>query len=446
MIDTIVACATPTGYSSIAVIRISGDEAIDIVRRIFISAQNISVFLSGNIYYGKIIDPSNQDVIDYVLTSIFFAPNSYTGENVVEISCHGNPLIVDRIIKILLAEGARMAQPGEFTKRAFLNNKIDLIQVEAILDTIYAQCDTTRKLAIYQLEGKLSIFLEELKLRIVSLLTMVEANIDFPEEEDVGLDLKKISAEINDIQKILQTLLDGAEQGIKLKQGYLVVIAGRPNVGKSTLFNKLVGYERAIVHETPGTTRDYIEEEVAIEGILIRLIDTAGIFLNGQGPDNIASKRSEELFKNADLILQVFDGAEPLNEQDTYLCNLIKDYKKIFVINKIDLNIALREDNVLSDAIKISAKNGENIDKLKIAIKKNLFSRKSEEDILLMRRRHIEAVKDLNNIFSNINASQPIETIAFELHNALDIIGALTGKILREDILNKIFEEFCIGK
>ncbi len=446
MIDTIVACATPTGYSSIAVIRISGDEAINIVRRVFVSAQNISVFLSGNIYYGKIVDPSNQDVIDYVLTSIFFAPNSYTGENIVEISCHGNPLIVDRIIKILLTEGARMAQPGEFTKRAFLNNKIDLIQVEAILDTIYAQCDMTRKLAIYQLEGKLSSFLEELKLRIVSLLTMVEANIDFPEEEDVCLDLNKISAEINDIQKILQTLLDGAEQGIKLKQGYLVVIAGRPNVGKSTLFNTLVGYERAIVHETPGTTRDYIEEEVEIEGILIRLIDTAGIFLNGQGPDNIASKRSEELFKNADLILQVFDGAEPLNEQDTYLCNLIKDYKKIFVINKIDLNIALKESDALNDAIKISAKNGENIDKLKIAIKENLFPRKSDEDILLMRRRHIEAVKDLNNIFSKISVSQPIETIAFELHNALDIIGSLTGKILREDILNKIFEEFCIGK
>lgn len=446
MTDTIVACATPTGYSSIAVIRISGDEAINIIRRVFISAQNISVFLSGNIYYGKIIDPSNQDVIDYVLTSIFFAPHSYTGENVAEISCHGNPLIVDRIIKILLAEGVRMAQPGEFTKRAFLNNKIDLIQVEAILDTIYAQCDATRKLAIYQLEGKLSNFLEELKLRIVSLLTMVEANIDFPEEEDTSLDLNKISADINDIHKILQTLLDGAEQGIKLKQGYLVVIAGRINVGKSTLFNKLVGYERAIVHETPGTTRDYIEEEVEIEGILIRLIDTAGIFLNSRGIDSIASKRSEELFKNADLILQVFDGAEPLNEQDTYLCNLTKDYKKIFVINKIDLNIALKESDVLSDAIKISAKNGENIDKLKIAIKENLFPRKKDEDILLMRRRHIEAVKDLNNIFSKISTSQPIETIAFELHNALDIIGALTGKILREDILNKIFEEFCIGK
>lgn len=446
MTDTIVACATPAGYSSIAVIRISGDKAIDIVKRIFVTASDTSVFISGHIYYGKIIDPVNKDIIDYVLTSVFFAPNSYTGENVVEISCHGNPFIVDRIIRILLNEGVRMAQPGEFTKRAFLNNKMDLLQVEAVLDTIYAQCDTVRKLAIYQLEGKLSNFLEELKSRIVSLLTIVEVNIDFPEEEDITLDLKKIFTEINDIQKMLQILLNGAEQGIKLKQGYLVIIAGRPNVGKSTLFNRLVGYDRVIVHETPGTTRDYIEEEIEIDGILIRLIDTAGIFLNAGGPDNIASKRSEELFKNADLILQIFDGAEPLNEQDTYLCNIIKNHNKIFIINKIDLNIALKESDILSDAIKISAKKGENIDELKRAIKENLFPRKKGGDILLTRRRHIEAIKDLNNIFLNINESQPLETIAFDLHNALDIIGTLTGKIYREDILNKIFEEFCIGK
>ncbi|MGQ9533915.1 MAG: tRNA uridine-5-carboxymethylaminomethyl(34) synthesis GTPase MnmE [bacterium] len=446
MIDTIAACATPAGYSSIAVIRLSGDKAIDIVKRVFVSASDISVFLSGHIYYGKIVDPVNKDIIDYVLTSVFWAPNSYTGENVVEISCHGNPLIVDRIIRILLNEGVRMAQPGEFTKRAFLNNKIDLLQVEAVLDTIYAQCDTVRRLAIYQLEGKLSNLLEEIKQRILSILTMIEANIDFPEEENITIDFRKIFDEIQDLRKTIKKLSNRAEQGIKLKQGYQVVIAGRPNVGKSTLFNRLVGYDRAIVHETPGTTRDYIEEEIEIEGILIRLIDTAGIFLNAGGPDSIAGLRSEELFKRSDLILQIFDGAEPLNEQDTYLCNLIKDRNKIFVINKIDLNIALKESDILNDAIKISARNGENIEELKKAIRENLFPRKLSDDILLTRPRHIEAIKDLNNIFTNINEKQTPETIAFELHNALEIIGLLTGKILREDILNKIFEEFCIGK
>ncbi|MGB9720204.1 MAG: tRNA uridine-5-carboxymethylaminomethyl(34) synthesis GTPase MnmE [bacterium] len=446
MNDTIVACATPAGYSSIAVIRFSGDEAINLLRKIFVSSQNISVFLAGHVYYGKIVNPSNQEIIDYGLATVFFAPNSYTGENVVEISCHGNPMIVDRIVKIALKLGARIAQRGEFTKRAFLNNRIDLIQAEAVLDTVYANCDTVRKLAIYQLEGKLSEFIERIKTEIVSFLTRIEANIDFPEEEETGFDRNEFRREISEIQKKILSLLESAEQGIKLKQGYKVVIAGRTNVGKSTLFNRLLGYDRAIVHETPGTTRDYLEEPVEIEGILVRLIDTAGIFLEAGGPDDIASKRSEELLKNADLILQIFDGAEAMNEQDAYLYNLMKDLNKIYIINKIDLNIALKESEILGDAIKISAKNGENIDILKRAIKEHLFPEMPNENILITRTRQIEALKALYKCLSNTGESQTLETVAFELHNALDIIGELTGRVFREDILNKIFEEFCVGK
>ncbi len=446
MDDTIVACATPAGYSSIAVIRLSGVKAVELLKRIFVSAQNISVFQSGHAYFGKVIDPSNQDTIDYVLVSVFFAPNSYTGEDVVEISCHGNPLIVENIMNILLSFGIRIAQPGEFTKRAFLNNKMDLIQVEAVLDTIYAQCDTTRRLAIYQLEGKLSAFLNELKESLVSLLTGIDAEIDFPEEEETKYDKHQFDSEIGRMLAQINVLLKGAEQGIRLKQGYRVVIAGRPNVGKSTLFNRLLGYGRAIVHEEPGTTRDYIEEPIEIEGILVRLIDTAGVFLNGCGPDDIASQRSEELFRTADLILMVFDGAEPMNEQDTYLYNLMKDLNKIYVINKIDLNIALKTSEILGDAIKISARNGENIEALKKAIKGNLFPRRCEENLLITRNRHIEALKDIEKCLTNAQTNQQLETIAFELHHALDVIGVLTGKVVREDILKRIFEEFCIGK
>jgi tRNA modification GTPase len=444
--DTIVACATPSGYSSIAVLRLSGDDAISLLRKIFVSSQDISVFQSGHIYYGRIIDPADQDTIDYVLTAIFFAPNSYTGENVVEISCHGNPLIISRITNILLALGARLAQPGEFTRRAFINGKIDLIQAEAVQDAVFARCDTTRKLAMYQLEGKLSVVLKELKTQLVSLLTKIEANIDFPEEEETGFDLSEFQIEINKIQKKIMRLLKGAEQGTKLKQGYKVMIAGKPNVGKSTLFNTLLGYERTIVHEIPGTTRDYIEEEVEIEGILTRLIDTAGIFINDSGPDGVASKRSEELIQTADLILLVFDGAEPMNEQDTYLYNLVRNHNNILIINKIDLNIALKQSEILGDAIKISAKNGDNIEILKKTIKEHLFPQQYDEDILLTRIRHIEAVRELNKCLGNAQESRTPETIAFELHNALDIIGELTGKVFREDILNRIFEEFCIGK
>ncbi|NWG76188.1 MAG: tRNA uridine-5-carboxymethylaminomethyl(34) synthesis GTPase MnmE [Rubrivivax sp.] len=446
MSDTIVACATPTGYSSIAVVRLSGDEAIGLLKKVFISSQDISVFQSGHMYYGRMIDPSNQDTIDNVLTAIFYAPNSYTGENVVEISCHGNPLIVDRIIRVLIALGARLAQPGEFTRRAFLNNKIDLVQAEAVLDAIFARCDTTRKLAIYQLEGRLSSFLEELRTQLITLLTKIEASIDFPEEDETQFDIVGFKTEINEIQEKILRLLEGAEQGTKLKQGYKVVIVGRPNVGKSTLFNRLLSYERAIVHETPGTTRDYIEEEVEIDGILTRLIDTAGIFLDSGGPDSIASKRSEELIQTADLILLVFDGAEAMNEQDTYLYELVHNQNNIFIINKIDLNIALKESEILGDAIKISAKNGDNIAVLKKTIKEHLFPQKYNDNILLTRRRHIEALKDLERCLTNVRESKTLETIAFELHNALDIIGELTGKVFREDILNRIFEEFCIGK
>lgn len=446
MNDTIVACATPTGYSSIAVIRVSGENAINLVKKIFVSNQNISVFQSGHIYYGKIIEPNTQETIDYVMTSIFFAPNSYTGENVVEISCHGNPLIVDRILKILINNGARLALPGEFTKRAFLNNKIDLIQAEAVLDTIYAQCDVIRKAAVYQLEGKLSDFLMEVKEKIVGLLTMVEANIDFPDEEETDIDLDKVKNEISKIQEQLKTLLENSEQSIKIKQGYSVVIAGRPNVGKSTLFNRLLGFERAIVHETPGTTRDFIEEKLEINGVLIKLIDTAGIFNYADGIDNIASKRSEEVLKGADLILLVFDGSEAMNEQDTFLFNLTKDLNKIFIINKIDLNIKLKESEILPDAIKISAKNGENIDLLKKIVRERLLSEFFKEDKLILRQRQIDCLKRIYQTLDNIRENHTPETIAFELHYALDIIGELTGRVLREDIINKIFEEFCIGK
>ncbi|MEO0106662.1 MAG: tRNA uridine-5-carboxymethylaminomethyl(34) synthesis GTPase MnmE [candidate division WOR-3 bacterium] len=446
MNDTIVACATPTGYSSIAVIRISGEDAVNFLKKIFISAQEISIFQSGHIYYGRIRDPLTQDTIDLVLATVFFAPYSYTGENVVEISCHGNPLIVDRIIKILLQLGARLAQPGEFTKRAFLNNKIDLVQAEAVLDTIFAHCDVMRRAAIYQLEGHLSNFLEEVKNKLVSLLTKIEVSIDFPDEDEIEIGLDFIKNEVNKIDIEIEKLLKNSEQGIKVKKGYRVVIAGRPNVGKSTLFNRILGYERAIIHETPGTTRDFIEEEIEIEGILIRLIDTAGIFNYATGPDEIAAKRSLELLRNADLVLLVFDASEPMNEQDTSLYNLTRDLNKIFIINKIDLNLKLQESEILSDAIKLSAKTGENIDLLKKHLREHLLPVSVKENGLIIRQRHIDTLRRLSCCLQNVRENYSIETIAFELHTALDIIGELTGSVLREDILNKIFEEFCIGK
>lgn len=444
--DTIVACATPAGYSSIGVIRISGDQTLSLVKKIFVSRQKIQDFETNHAYYGNIIDPDNNDVIDKIIATFYLTPHSYTGEDVVELSCHGNPLIIDRITKILTDMGARIAQRGEFTKRALLNGKIDLLQAEAVLDTVNAPCNEARKLAITQYEGKLSDKIYELRSKIVDLLSFVEANIDFPEEEDIQNSDIGIEEGLKSIIEEIDELLKGAEIGVKIKEGYKVLITGRTNVGKSTLFNKLVGYDRAIIHEEPGTTRDYIEDRIEVSGLYLCLFDTAGIFNTAAGPDKIAQDRTISLVEQSDLILLMFDGSEPMNEEDLYLYNLTKDKDKILIVNKIDINILLNESEILCDSIKISAKTGKNIDLLIQNIKSKLLPKFDHKQILLTRQRHIGALKNAKEYFIRAQKAYSPETIAFELHAALDVIGELTGKVMRKEILDRIFEEFCIGK
>jgi len=444
--DTIVACATPVGYSSIGVIRISGDQTLSLVKKIFVSRQKIQNFETNHAYYGNIIDPDNNDVIDKIIATFYLTPHSYTGEDVVELSCHGNPLIIDRITKILTGMGARIAQRGEFTKRALLNGKIDLLQAEAVLDTVNAPCNEARKLAITQYEGKLSDKIYELRSKIVDLLSFVEANIDFPEEEDIQNSDIGIEGGLKSIIEEIDELLKGAEIGVKIKEGYKVLITGRTNVGKSTLFNKLVGYDRAIIHEEPGTTRDYIEDRIEVSGLYLCLFDTAGIFNTAAGPDKIAQDRTISLVEQSDLILLMFDGSEPMNEEDLYLYNLTKDKDKILIVNKIDINMLLNESEILCDSIKISAKTGKNIDLLIQNIKSKLLPKFDHKQILLTRQRHIGALKNAKEYFIRAQKAYSPETIAFELHAALDVIGELTGKIMRKEILDRIFEEFCIGK
>lgn len=444
--DTIVACATPAGYSSIGVIRISGDQTLSLVKKIFVSRQKIQDFETNHAYYGNIIDPDNNDVIDKIIATFYLTPHSYTGEDVVELSCHGNPLIIDRITKILTGMGARIAQRGEFTKRALLNGKIDLLQAEAVLDTVNAPCNEARKLAITQYEGKLSDKIYELRSKIVDLLSFVEANIDFPEEEDIQNSDIGIEEGLKSIIEEIDELLKGAEIGVKIKEGYKVLITGRTNAGKSTLFNKLVGYDRAIIHEEPGTTRDYIEDRIEVSGLYLCLFDTAGIFNTAAGPDKIAQDRTISLVEQSDLILLMFDGSEPMNEEDLYLYNLTKDKDKILIVNKIDINIRLNESEILCDSIKISAKTGKNIDLLIQNIKSKLLPKFDNKQILLTRQRHIDALKNAKEYFIRAQKAYSPETIAFELHAALDVIGELTGKVMRKEILDRIFEEFCIGK
>ena len=443
--DTIVASATPTGYSGIAVIRLSGDRAISLIKKIFHTAD--ADLESNRAYYGKVVEPDQKTAIDWGIVTCFFAPNSLTGEHVVELSCHGNPLIVDRIINILVSLGARAAEPGEFTRRALLNNKIDMIQAEAVLDTVYASCDEARRLAIAQYEGKLSHKVYDWRSRIIDLLTTVEANIDFCDEENIIYDQMHSNLQIQNMIAEIDRLLKGAESGMKIKEGYRVAIVGRTNVGKSTLFNRLLGYDRAIVHETPGTTRDYLEEGIEIKGLFVRLVDTAGFLLGETSAiDKLSIDRTMAIIGQADLILLVFDGSEPLNEHDIQLYNQVKDRKKMLIINKIDLNIQLKERDILADSIKLSAKTGDNLDSLKDSIRGFLKPNTDNKNILLTRHRHIRALREVRQCLITAVDNNTLETVAFELHAALDLIAELTGKVLRKEILDKIFAEFCIGK
>lgn len=444
--DTIVACITPSGYSSIAVIRLSGDLAIPLLHRIFKHVKAAVPYSAQQVHYGHVFDPVGGNEIDSALAVTFNSPHSYTGEDVVEISCHGNPLIVDRIIRILMDLGARIARRGEFTRRALLNGKIDLIQAEAVLDTIYAPCDQARRLALLQYEGKLSEKIYDIRSKIVDALFLVEAEIDFPEEEDVRHDRHAAVESLVPVIDEMDALLKGASTGVKIRTGYRVLITGRSNVGKSTLFNRFVGHERAIVHEAPGTTRDFIEEALEIGGLRVLLYDTAGILSEAKGPDEIAQQRTRALLQSADLVLLMFDGSEPMNEEDVRLYDLVKHKPRLLVVNKIDLNVRLSNELILSDSLKISAMTGKNIDALQQEIERTLLPGSLPQDIMITRHRHIDALTRARTCLVDAKNAPTLETMAYEMHSALDAISELTGQVLRKDILDRIFDEFCIGK
>jgi len=441
--DTIVACATPAGYSSIGVVRVSGAGAIRCARSIFTHEPD-QTFLSNRAYYGDIIDPTTHDIIDKGVLTVYCAPHSYTGEDVVEIASHGNPLIIERIVQAVIQTGARIAQRGEFTKRALLNGKVDLLQAEAVLDTIYAPCEEARKIAITHYEGKLSEQIDGLKSRIFDLLVTINAGIDFP-EEDIHTD-SRVEDVIRSLSDQVTSWLQAARIGIKIKEGYTVLIMGRSNVGKSTLFNRLLGYDRAIIHEQPGTTRDYLEDTVALGGLYLILYDTAGMLSTATGVDKDAQERTMQLLNEADLLLLLFDGSVPMNEQDLHLYNITKNRPVIMVVNKVDLNLRMDAADILRDCIKISAKKGHNVAALTDAIRGKLMPAFTTDIPLITRERHRQAFVAIKEFLERAREASNAETKAFELRAALDVCGALTGKIIDKDILDRIFDEFCIGK
>ena len=457
--DTIAAIATPPGVGGIGLIRISGPEAEGIARRLFRSSRPLSVFLSHHLYHGQIVAPETGDVLDEVLIAFLKAPGSYTGEDTIEINCHGGPLILRTVLDEVLRAGARPAERGEFTKRAFLNNRLDLSQAESVLDVITAQTREGLSAAVARLQGKLSDRIEAIRSAIIDLLAGIEASIDFAEDDGVveapGRDLSGFQTVIDGIAALAATY----RRGRIYREGSGVVIAGRPNVGKSSLLNRLLGEKRAIVTPIPGTTRDFIEEAIDIGGIPVRLTDTAGI----RPPENAIEKEGIGLVWDrlaaTDAILILLDGSTALTADDRELLGKMNAKPLIPVINKSDLPHILDEESLQEllpetapPPIRISAKYGDGIDRLKEAIHNLVLQTPGEEtpDAMIAHLRHKvaleKAAESLIRARDGLSKGLPPELAALEIREALDALGEITGRTTTEDVLERIFANFCIGK
>jgi len=457
--DTIAAIATPPGIGGIGLIRVSGMEAEGIARRLFRTARPLDAFLSHHLYHGEIVAPETGAVLDDVLFAFLKGPHTYTGEDTLEISCHGGPLILRTVLAEVVRAGARPAERGEFTKRAFLNGRLDLSQAEAVLDLITAKTPEGLTAAVDRLKGKLSGRIETIRNTIIDLLAGIEAAIDFAEDDGVvealGAGLPEFQTAIDD----LHTLAATYRRGRIIREGIGVVIAGRPNVGKSSLLNRILGEKRAIVTPIPGTTRDFIEETVNISGIPVRLTDTAGI----RPPENVIEKEGIDLvwerLATADAVLVLLDGSMELTPEDQGLLVQMQAKPMIPVINKSDLPQRLDEAllrGLLPEgtppAVRISAKYGDGIDRLTAAIHEMILATPGEEtpEAMIADLRHKialeRAAECLIRAREGLRDGLPSELAALEVREALDSLGEITGRTTSEEVLDRIFANFCIGK
>ena len=453
--NTIAAIATSPGVGGIGIIRISGEEAFLVVSKIFrpkdaffdILAPNSNVIKYGYIFDGEI-------KIDEVMVSFFKSPYSYTTENVVEINCHGGTVVIRRILELVIKAGARVAEPGEFTKRAFLNGRIDLTQAEAIIDIISAKTDRARSVSLTQLEGFLSEKINKIQSKIYDVLIQIEAGIDYPEHEIEDVTRETIYDVLENSKIEINKLCSSFDEGRILKEGVRTAILGKPNVGKSSLMNTLLREERAIVTDIPGTTRDTIEEYVNIRGIPLRIIDTAGIRKTNDKIEEIGVEKSKKEIKDADMIIAVFDISRELTDEDFEIINLIKNKKSIVIINKVDLEIKWDPNEIFKDrkVIDISAKTKIGIDELENEIellwKNNDMS--TNEDVIVSNLRHKEhLLNSLVEIDVAINALKcdlPVDMLSINIKTILESLGAIVGQNVNEETINGIFSRFCLGK
>lgn len=454
--DTIAAISTPLGEGGIGIIRISGKQSIPIASKLFRSPKGIKLenVKTHTIHYGFIVDPSNEEVVDEVLVTVMRAPNTYTREDTVEINCHGGYITLKRILELVLNEGARLAEPGEFTKRAFLSGRIDLSQAESVIDLIRAKTEQAQKIALDHLSGKLSTKINELRDRLMRVCAHVEAYIDFPEEDIDGLTEKEIIEEITKTKEEIKKLIEGYEEGKIYKEGLTTAIVGKPNVGKSSLLNALLMKERAIVTEIPGTTRDIIEEYVNIKGMPLKIVDTAGIRQAHDLVEAEGIKRTLKAVELAELVLLVLDSSRPIDSLDEEIISKVIQKRVIVVVNKKDIKSKeFKTPESLKDkpTVEISALKGEGIEELKELIFNTTISGKYErEGLVVTKLRHKvaleKALDSLDNALQSFKTKEPLEITAMFLREALSFLGQIVGVVTTEDILNLIFSEFCIGK
>ena len=457
--DTIAAISSAPGEGAIGIVRLSGDDALAIADKVYkLGQKKLSTQDSHTIHYGHIVDPKDGQEIDEVMVSVMREPKTFTREDIVEINTHGGIVATNRVLELVLREGATLAEPGEFTKRAFINGRIDLTQAEAVMDLIRAKTDRSMDLAVKQLDGKLSNLIENLRQDILNTLAQVEVNIDYPEYDDVEeMTLKLLGEKTTIIKNRIDGLLSTAKQGKILRDGISTAIVGRPNVGKSSLLNALLREEKAIVTDIGGTTRDTVEEYINIRGVPLKLVDTAGIRDTEDVVERIGVERSKKALMEAELVLLLLNQSEALTAGDRELLALTQDHKRIIIMNKIDLPNQLLKESLLEwveedEIIATSMMTQEGIDALEEKIADYFFSGQSGEKdaTYVSNARHIDllqkASQSLDEVKNGIDMGMPVDLIQIDFTRAWEILGEIIGENAPDELLTQLFSQFCLGK
>lgn len=457
-LDTITSISTPMGEGAIGIVRLSGVDAVDIADKLYKGKERLEDVTSHTINYGHIIDPESNEVVEEVMVSVLRAPKTFTREDIVEINCHGGILTINRILELTMTYGARMADPGEYTKRAFLNGRIDLSQAEAVMDFIRSKTDRASKVAMNQIEGRLSDMIKRQRQSILEILAQVEVNIDYPEYDDVeDATTEVLLGKSNEIKTEINKLLDTGTQGKIMREGLSTVIVGKPNVGKSSMLNNLIQDNKAIVTEVPGTTRDTLEEYVNVRGVPLRLVDTAGIRETEDIVERIGVERSRKALGEADLILFVLNYNERLTDEDRKLYEVIKNEDAIVIVNKMDLDKHLDLDEVkdmIGDMplIQTSMLKQEGIDQLEIQIRDLFFGGdvQNQDMTYVSNSRHISLLKQARNTIQDaIDAAEsgvPMDMVQIDLTRTWEILGEIIGESASDELIDQLFSQFCLGK